>query len=562
MNFNKKLAVAVSGAFLLMAGQFALADSSTDIVDALVSKGVLTEEEGKLITKGHTSKTSVTPVVKEKDGAFTLESANGRNSIQLTGRIHLDYRQNNLDMFDTDFNDRDTASAADNFELRRARLGVKGKFAKDFKYEIVGNLPGTATVDVAYIDYAKYSQAQIRVGKFKQPFNLEEQTSSNNIDFMERSYVNQLAPAKKIGAMVFGEPKPGFTYAGSVFAMNDAELDSKNDKASFAGRATLNFSELMGNKDMITHVGIAGFDSEYNVQPANSSASGGSATRATFLGYRTPGRGLSNSFRAQIGGEAASTTVIAAVSATCTNGTTGASIAATTAAACLAASGVWYPGSSAVTIQNSGLADNSNSTSQVKSQALGLEGILGYKNFKLQGEFVKADFKAQTGTGSTGARDTEVFKLDTQAWYAEALWLATGEKYSDAYKAGTFSSIKPISDFDIDNGKWGAWEFGLKYEEYKVDNMNLNQVTNGSRAQGTLSCATNGSASTVALVNSCESKSRTYTAGIKWILNPNARILANYSRTKFGNGMEYYDLDDARIMNKEDILMVRTQFAF
>ena len=56
MNFNKKLAVAVSGAVLLMAGQFALADSTTDIVDALVSKGVLTEEEGKLISKGATSK--------------------------------------------------------------------------------------------------------------------------------------------------------------------------------------------------------------------------------------------------------------------------------------------------------------------------------------------------------------------------------------------------------------------------------------------------------------------------------------------------------------------------
>ena len=53
---NKKLAVAVSGAVLLMAGQFALADSTTDIVDALVSKGVLTEEEGKLISKGATSK--------------------------------------------------------------------------------------------------------------------------------------------------------------------------------------------------------------------------------------------------------------------------------------------------------------------------------------------------------------------------------------------------------------------------------------------------------------------------------------------------------------------------
>ena len=572
MNFNKKLAVAVSGAVLLMAGQFALADSATDIVDAVVSKGVLTEEEGKLITKGHTSKTAVTPVVKEKDGAFTLESANGRNSIQLTGRIHLDYRQNNLDMYNTDFNDRDTASTADNFELRRARLGVKGKFAKDFKYEIVGNLPGTATVDVAYIDYAKYDQAQIRVGKFKQPFGLEQLTSSNNIDFMERSYVDQLAPAKKIGAMLFGEPKPGFTYAGSVFAMNDTEMDAKNDKASFAGRATLNFAQFAGNKDMIAHVGLAGFDSEYNINPANSSATGGATNRGSFLAYRTPGRGLSSVFRAQIGGEAGSTTTTTiaanpAVPASCSVGI--ASGTAVNALNCTTAGGTFTPAvagtpSQTVTVQNTGLADLSNSTSQIKSQAIGLEGIFAIKNFKVQGEFAKADFKAKTGVGGTGVREAESFNLDTQAWYAEALWLATGEKYADAYKAGTFSSIKPISDFDLDNGKWGAWEFGLKYEEYKVDNMNISLANPGlgTRAQGTLNCATNGTGATAAVNNGCESKSRTYTAGIKWILNPNARILANYSRTNFGNGMEFYDLDDAKIMRHEDIVMVRTQFAF
>ena len=524
MNFNKKLAVAVSSAVLLMAGQVALADSATDIVDALVSKGVLTEEEGKLITKGHTSKTAVTPVVKEKDGAFTLESANGRNSIQLTGRIHLDYRQNNLDVYNTDYNDRDSSTAADAFELRRARLGVSGKFAKDFKYQIVGNLPGTATVDVAFVDYAKYQGAQLRVGKFKQPFNLEEQTSSNNIDFMERSYVNQLAPAKKIGVMAFGEPKDGFTYAASVFAMNDSEQDSKNDKASFAGRTTLNFAQFAGNKDMIAHVGLAGFDNEYNITPTNSSSTGGADTRGTFLSYRTPGRGLSNIFRAQIGGEALSGSTI-------------------------------------------GQSDAANGTSQIKSKALGLEGILAYNNFKLQGEFATADFKANSGggTNATGiipVAGTETYSLDTKAWYAETLWLVTGEKYANAYKGGAFSSIKPTNDFDLDKGQWGAWELGLKYEEYKVDNMNVNAVALKSRAQGTLSCSTDGSATTVATINACESKSKTYTAGIKWILNPNARVLLNYSRTNFGREMEHFDLQDAKLMKHEDIVMVRTQFAF
>jgi phosphate-selective porin OprO/OprP len=525
MNFNKKLAVAVSGAVLLMAGQVALADSTSDIVDALVSKGVLTEEEGKLISKGHESKTKVTPVVKEKDGSFTLESANGRSSIALTGRIHLDYRQNNLDIYDTDYNDRDSASVADGFTLRRARLGVKGKFAKDFKYEIVGNLPGTATVDVAFLDYAKFAGAQLRLGKFKQPFNLEEQTSSNNIDFMERSYVNQLAPAKKIGAMIFGEPKEGFTYALSTYSMNDTELDSKNDKANFAGRATLNFAQLVGNKDMVAHVGLSGFDNEYNLATTTTSSNvTSSSQRATMLGFRTPGQGLSNTFRMQVGGE--------------TGGISGQNI-------------------------------NGNSTSQVKSHAIGLEGIFAFNNMKLQGEYAKSQFKgANNGTEKIGA--------DANVYYAEIMWLATGEKYSDAYKAGSFGSIKPKNDFDLDKNTWGAWEFGLKAERYSVDDMTAEsaaassaEMTNRQRVQGSASCtagdtAPNGGwvAKTENAVNGCKASATTYTAGIKWILNPNAMVKLNYSRTNFGNDWQYYDLDDAKVIKKEDLVMMRTQITF
>jgi phosphate-selective porin OprO/OprP len=532
MNFNKKLAVAVSGAVLLMAGQFALADSATDIVDALVSKGVLTEEEGKLITKGHTSKTAVTPVVKEKDGAFTLESANGRNSIQLTGRIHLDYRQNNLDLYDTDFNDRDSASVADGFTLRRARLGVKGKFANDFKYEIVGNLPGTATVDVAFMDYAKFAGAQLRMGKFKQPFGLEQLTSSNNIDFMERSYVDQINPAKKIGAMIFGEPKPGVTYALSTYSMNDTELDSKNDKANFAGRATLNFAQLTGNKDMVAHVGLSGFDNEYNLATTTTSSNVASGSqRATMLGFRTPGQGLSNTFRMQVGGEA-------------TANTTNAS-------------------------NISGQNINGNSTAQVKSHAIGLEGIFAYNNIKLQGEYAKAKYKGSyNGTETIGA--------DANVYYGEIMWLATGEKYSDAYKAGSFGSIKPKNDFDLDKNTWGALEFGFKAEAYKVDDMTAQSaaadtvnMTSAQRVQGSATCTKNGTpsaggwhASTEGEVNGCKATATTYTAGIKWILNPNAMVKLNYARTNFGTDWQYYDLDDAKVLKKEDLVMMRTQITF
>ena len=546
---NKKLAVAVSGAVLLMAGQVALADSTTDIVDALVSKGVLTEEEGKLISKGHTAKAAVAPVVKEKDGAFSLESANGRNSIQLTGRMHLDYRDIDTDGLSANTLgdiDKDGATGASQYELRRARLGVKGKFAKYFNYEVVGNLPGTATIDVAYLDFAKYDQVQLRVGKFKQPFNLEELTSSNNMDFLERSYVNQTAPAKKIGAMLFGELTPGVTYAGSAFQMNDVENDAKSEDMSFAGRGTVNFAELMGNKDAIFHVGLAGFNNSMSIRPTGSSQSGGSnTTSGTFFSYRTPGRGLSNIFRAQIQGDA-----IGGSHSHSYDPTSSTAASTTGTATDKVANGI------------------SDATAVVDSKAYGLEGILAYNSFKLQGEYTRGDTKADYAGGVANV------KLDNEAFYGEALWLLTGEKYSSQYKKGVFSSIKPNKDFDLDNfSGLGAWELGLRYEQFEVTDIARSGtgLDNGTRFQGTLNC--NGTSSSSALTAStsraasgCKAGAHTYTAGIKWILNPNVMVKGAFSRTTYDDAWAHYDLGadsvNANKMKHEDILSIRTQFTF
>ena len=243
-----------------------------------------------------------------------------------------------------------------------------------------------------------------------------------------------------------------------------------------------------------------------------------------MLGFRTPGQGLSNTFRMQVGGEVG------------------------------------------------GISDqniNGNSTSQVKSHALGLEGIFAYNNVKLQGEYAKSKYRGEfAGTEKIGA--------DANVFYGEILWLATGEKYADAYKAGTFSSIKPKNDFDLDKNTWGAFEFGLKAEKYKVDDMTAESsaainttMTSAQRVQGSASCTVNGTpadggwyAKTENSVNGCKASATTYTAGIKWILNPNAMVKLNYSRTNFGNDWQYYDLDDAKVIKKEEIVMMRSQITF
>jgi phosphate-selective porin OprO and OprP len=502
MNFNKKLAVAVSGAVLLMAGQFASADSATDIVDALVSKGVLTEEEGKLITKGHTSKTAVTPVVKEKDGAFTLESANGRNSISLTGRMHFDYRD-----IDTYVNgsgsDRDTASFADQFELRRARLGVKGKFANDFKYEVVGNLPGTATIDVAFLDWAKYDKFQLRVGKFKQPFGLEQLTSSNNIGTMERSYVDQTVPGKKLGFQIMGSPKAGLTYALSTFQNSDSELNMDGgSKASGAARGTVNFAEIMGNKEMIMHVGLSGLDSTYAVTPSSSSqtdVASSTTTRFTVSSFRSSGRGLNNAFRGQVGG---------------------------------------------VLCHTADFSCASEYSATVENKAYGLEGIIASGPFKLVGEYSDQSYKAKSQPSS--------ISYDARTYYVEAGWFITGEKYASSYKNGVFSSFKPNNEFDLDKGNWGAIEALFRAEGFDVDGVEMSG--SNSRVQGSLS----GSSA-----NGVTSGAKTYTGGVRWILNPNLVVKGNYAYTRFDNAFTPIDLQGATAVYKDDkVLMFRTQYMF
>jgi phosphate-selective porin OprO and OprP len=502
---NKKLATAVSGAVLLMAGQFALADSTTDIVDALVGKGVLTEEEGKLISKGHTSKVDKTPTVKEKDGAFKLESANGNNSIQLTGRVHFDARsidgKGDVNSAIND-NDKDSSSLADNFEVRRARIGVKGTFAKHYDYEILTNLVGSSSnlLDVGYINAGVFKPLQFKVGVFKQPFNLEEYgTSSNNIDFMERSYINQLTPAKKGGFMLHGVLENGITYAGSAYQQNTfGETDNDSTGKGFAGRGTMNLSQLFGSKETVFHLGVAGFDSEYGVLPASSSASG-TSSNATIVGFRTEGRGLSNIYRAQIGGS----------------------------------------------VTGQGTSVPSNTTANVNNKAYGLELAAAYGPFKIQGEYTDQDFEARNNVGGQSV------DASAKAGYIEALWMVTGENYADWYKNGAWGGIKPKNEFNAETLKGlGAWEIGARYDAFEVSDVTLESARTGtaSRVQGGVNSNNGGGA-------------KTYTAGVKWQLNPNMRVLANYSHTKFDNAFVPVDIASGTI-TKEDILMVRTQFNF
>ena len=400
MIFNKKLVLAVSGAILLMAGQAVQADSTTDIVDALVMKGVLTEEEGRLITKGHTSKAEKTPVAKEKDKNFTIESANGENSISLTGRVHFDGRAYDYNRDDNVAISAASGTGADTFDIRRARIGIKYKFGKYYSGEVTANTVGTTAdvLDVGYLDVAWFEQAKFRFGQFKMPFSLEQLTSSNNIGFIERSFVDSFIPAKERGLQVFGEPVTGFTYAlaasnglnatGSSGTNPGNEQDIRVDNKDIIGRVTVNFAELMKNKEAVFHLGGA-------------FSAGDSPVGTGFGTFRTEARGA---------------TYFTAPALVSTN--------------------------------------TANLDKTIDRKRFGLEFAAATGPFKIQTQYVKVDHSFQ-GSSAIDA--------DIKTYYVEGLWTLTGEKHADRYKAGAFGGIKPNKEFDASTFTGGAWELGARY---------------------------------------------------------------------------------------------------
>ena len=165
---------------------------------------------------------------------------------------------------------------------------------------------------------------------------------------------------------------------------------------------------------------------------------------------------------------------------------------------------------------------------------IGVEAAVAYGPVKFQTEYINTNFEGKRGPTATGV----AFDNDIKVWYADFNWLVTGESYAEAYKSGVFGRIKPKNNFE-DNIGWGAFELGLRYS--KFDASDFNSILTAPTA-----------------TTSFTSEADAWTAGAKWILNPNARLLLNYIHTDFDNDIRVNGkLDDA-----EEAVVLRAQYDF
>jgi phosphate-selective porin OprO/OprP len=179
-----------------------------------------------------------------------FDALDGELNIFLGGRLHVDVAYFSED----DDNVAAFGEPDPGFELRRAFLEFGGVYKQlDFNFWV--NLSNFADFNILGNDENFGSQVDfrnifvglhgipvvgnVRVGYFKEPFGLEEITSSNDITFMERSLTDAFIERRNLGVMLqrrFTEERR-MTAAVGVYrdANNDLETD---DGYGVTGRVT------------------------------------------------------------------------------------------------------------------------------------------------------------------------------------------------------------------------------------------------------------------------------------------------------------------------------------
>lgn len=230
---------------ILAAGQIVRADDTTDAINQLkqqidqLNQKVLALEEKKEAEKEETAaRAKDTPSILVGQNGLSVASGDSNFVFQLHGQIQVDNRS----FFDNRDNHNQPIQGPDTFLLRRARPIFSGTVYRDFDFLFVPDFAGTTPqIFDAYLNYRYATWLQVRAGKFKTPFGLEQLQNDAWIAFNERALPTDLVPNRDVGFQLWGDVMDGtVSYALGLFngvgdGRNSANSDFENHR-EFAGR--------------------------------------------------------------------------------------------------------------------------------------------------------------------------------------------------------------------------------------------------------------------------------------------------------------------------------------
>ncbi len=265
MRFNTILALLLFASPITVSAKDASA-ALEELLGTLRDNGTITQEQHDQLIRGlgdegEVAETDKAVVETDSEVANTDSDTELKSTerVQKTSTSdHLSLQMGGELMIDTAFYNEDKNELGDGTEIRRARLKAEGDIF-DWTYELgVEFAGGDADIKDAYLGYEGWSSTSFKIGQYKEPFSLEELTSSKYITFMERALPIAFAPGRNIG---IGAHRywDTLTVAGGLFGESfDSDVDNEgNEGWGVAGRLT--YSPIH-KKTRAVHFGAA---SEY-----------------------------------------------------------------------------------------------------------------------------------------------------------------------------------------------------------------------------------------------------------------------------------------------------------
>ena len=434
-------------------------------------------------------------VVTMPNNRPTICTADEQNCVAITGRVHwdvggYDYRPNTAATVPQKLDSGEN--------LRRARIGLAGKFFGDWNFALVydfggtsdgfggaapGSLPGggVAGVENAYLSYTGFKpfggKMAIEGGIMDVPYTLDEATSSNDTLFMERASAGVIAV--NIAAGDFRSTAGtrwwndqlwvgGYVTGPATGAIHSASSAAPNGTSEQYGAAARIAGNPISGKDYSLHIGA---DAQWLIQPPRNLV--------------TQAQTLTLSDRPEL--RLDPTTLVST-------------------AAIANVSGV---------------------------QVYSVEAAATYGPLILQGEYFwfNVDRTANTGLPPFGAPS-----LKFQGGYAQAGYVLTGENHAYNPASASYGGIKPAHPFSLDGGGWGAWEIAGRYSTIDLNNQlgTANGIAGGRQT--------------------------VYTLALNWYVNGNVRFMLDYLHGTVSK--QASPVSGVNTGSQFDAVAMRTQFAF
>ncbi len=159
------------------------------------------------------------PAAQEEPGVRV--DWNPRPSLRFGDVARIDFRLK----LQTDFRGFDPAQdeEIDTFEFHRRRAGIQGVLFRRLEFEIERELREHGPWRDVFLNLNAANWLEVKGGKFKVPFGLEELTGTMDLDFIFRTLASDtIAPARDVGVMGHGRFRRALEYEVGVFR-NDGE---------------------------------------------------------------------------------------------------------------------------------------------------------------------------------------------------------------------------------------------------------------------------------------------------------------------------------------------------